>query len=86
MLPRILSLGALLTFWAIYAAAEQPHALDLAKIVTDPHLARASEMLEDPTQQLDLAAVMTRPESDWQPVRADVLPISYSRSAQWLPD
>lgn len=84
MLVRILSLGTLLMLWAISAAAERPQSLDLAKIVTDPHLASVSEMLEDPTQRLDLAAIMTRPDSDWQPVAADVLPISYSRSAWWV--
>ncbi len=52
--------------------------------VDDPYLARAAEMLEDASQALDLATVMALPDREWVPVQADVLPISYSRSAWWV--
>jgi signal transduction histidine kinase len=42
------------------------------------------EILEDPTRQLDVAAVLTRSATHWQPQRQDVLRFGFSNSAWWV--
>jgi 7TMR-DISM extracellular 2 len=77
-------LAVLLALWASGTSAASTPTLDVAQALDDPYLARAADMLEDASQALDLATVMALPDREWVPVRADVLPISYSRSAWWV--
>lgn len=72
--------------WACAATAAEVATpiVDLARSLNEPYLARSADLLEDTSQTLDLTTVQSLPESHWVPVQADVLPISYSRSAWWV--
>ncbi len=77
-------LAVLLALWASGTSAASTPTLDVAQALDDPYLDRAADMLEDASQALDLATVMALADREWVPVQADVLPISYSRSAWWV--
>jgi diguanylate cyclase len=61
-----------------------PACIDVARTPTIGRLARRVEILEDPTQKLDLAAVQALPAGAWQRNPYDNLNFGTSTSAWWV--